>query len=375
MLNKFKYFFLFFCSAGLSIAWMGISHYPTLDVVHKITIHHPGMSEDKSCLLIEQKDKENNTLAFFMDVKSVICLDGKCKIVDVRLFWNRLGEYLKYTLDKGVELEKKDGAPFTDTDYIKLQLILKDKESPFSQFALGEVVDLKKNDAGIDGISGATVLTEEYATVKGATWTCYTLWHWANSDIQNIIKDITEKSASKEELFLFLKKENDVFKGFALDQFKDRKMYDQNTLDSVKNTLLTLNITPIKAAVDYFKAAPDDLFFTTLKEVFPIENNQKRLVYLKALFDEKQETTPDLVLSILQFIPRLKTYQEINLMIDFLEKTQLDDLKLNEKLISFLEHKDFIIARRIYWYLSEQNLKPLDQNKVKVFGKLHEDNL
>lgn len=341
------------------------------NVVHPVSVHHPGMKTDKDCKLIENRDSTGQTIDFYMDVQSVICLNGECKIVDVRLQWDRMGAYEKYSLAEGVELEKKDGLPFEEEDYVKLQEILSDKKSPLLGYELSEVVNTK-SDTNIDGISGATILTDPTVSVKGAAWTCYTLWHWANGDLQNIIKEITGNTASVAELNAFLRSNDERFRKLALQQFEQRKMYDAQTLDLVKTQSQNFSTSLTKQAVSYFKSTADKVFFSTISDLFASGTEAQRLLYLEALTDEKYGETEGYLPELSAYISRLKSFQEVNLFINYLEENQITIPQIQTALLTFLEGENFLIARRVYWFLSEQDLPPKQEKRVKAFAKKHE---
>lgn len=333
------------------------------------------MDEIKHCELIEFKNEIDETEEFYMDVQSVICLDGQCKIVDVRLFWDRLGEYIRYELADGVELEKKDGAPFSGEDYEKLQKILKDQNSVFEEVNLGEVVDINKSDAGIDGISGATILTDESASVKGAAWTCYTLWHWANGEVTKVISEITKNTVTSEELYSFYKDQEERYKVFAAELFRDRTMYDEVTLDIVKQSMLSLSINPSKAVTKYLSGAPFGTFGPILKEFFPKSRERQRRLLLKALLNYEEIDSEEFIVTLSEIIPQLGPYEEINLIADFIQEQRIDRPEINTELIPYLTKKNFISARRIYWLLKEQDLTNEEKIQVEAFEIKYKDSL
>lgn len=61
---------------------------PDNDVIHDLVVFHPGMKEAKECQLIERKDADGRTIDFYMEVGSVICLNGLCKEVTVGINWD-----------------------------------------------------------------------------------------------------------------------------------------------------------------------------------------------------------------------------------------------------------------------------------------------
>ena len=77
---------------------------------HLVTVHHPAFGKDdpNRFYLWELRSDSGDLVGYFLDVESVICVDHRCKIVPVGLFWDAIGNYLKFELSGGVILEKRD---------------------------------------------------------------------------------------------------------------------------------------------------------------------------------------------------------------------------------------------------------------------------
>lgn len=169
------------------------------EIEHEILVLHPGKNETEAVevVLVERQHENGETLAFFMDVESVICTNNKCKVVAVRIFWDIFGNYDRIALEKDIYLEKYNGEAFSDKDYVKLNEILKNRNADLADYSIEEILEVEQANEteddlqDIDAISGATIAAiAEDQTVKGATLTCYTLWHWANGGVTDIIQSI-----------------------------------------------------------------------------------------------------------------------------------------------------------------------------------------
>jgi len=132
----------------------------TEGIVHRVAIAHPGKSvamlSEKS--LVEIQDETGISMQFYMDVESVYCDENVCKVVPVRITWNEIGQYIKYELDSGIQLEKAEGIPFTEDDYRQLHDILLDKRSIFNIVSIEDIVK-KENIQGVVAVSGATLIS------------------------------------------------------------------------------------------------------------------------------------------------------------------------------------------------------------------------
>lgn len=194
-IKNIVYFLLLFFSFGFKPE--------TKEIKHKIQVIHPGkdLKEPVETILVERLNKNNKTLEFYVNVESVICSDNSCKIVPVNIFWNANGEYNRIELEEGGYLEKIKGVEFNEADYLKLDGILKNKNSALADYDINEIINKNNKskqqgfnfnfNADFDAVSGATIITiNESETIVGATLTSYTLWHWVNGPIPQIIKKI-----------------------------------------------------------------------------------------------------------------------------------------------------------------------------------------
>jgi hypothetical protein len=171
----------------------------TEEVKHKIQVIHPGKHMDQpiESILVEKLKKNGETLEFLINVESVICTNNTCKIVPVNIYWDKFGAYNRIELEKGDYLEKLDGEEFSKREYRKLDKILKNKKSVLANYNIDEILvadkatESEEKLKNIDAVSGATILSiPDMETIKGATLTCYTLWHWVNGDVSKRIKEI-----------------------------------------------------------------------------------------------------------------------------------------------------------------------------------------
>ena len=221
---------------------------------HNVLIKHPGEEKPIEVTLVEISNKEGLPVEYYMDVQSVICLQGVCKVILVRLYWDNIGNFKKYLLEEGKTLEKYKADLFDSSDYSKLHTILANPDSPFKDVRLNEVLTVvnELDTHEVDAISGATALElDEKDTVTGASLTCYTLWHWANGEIISIIKNITGNSASSDNLFNFLINENKTYFFVALEVLNKRKIYTNKFVETIiQQSFKDENL--LKTSIQYF---------------------------------------------------------------------------------------------------------------------------
>jgi len=77
-------------------------------VSHRIVLKHPGINENKprTYSLSQTLDERGHPVGYSMEVDSVICTVGLCKVVKVMMKWDAVGFYRGYSVADGSILEK-----------------------------------------------------------------------------------------------------------------------------------------------------------------------------------------------------------------------------------------------------------------------------
>ncbi len=303
-----------------------------------ITINHPGEKEPIQVILYQVVNDDDFPVQYYMDVPSVICLEQVCKIIPVRLFWNDLGEYQKYELEQGATLEKYKADLFEPEDYKKLQHILSDKNSPFKDVYYDEILTVPTVD-DTDAVSGATALQlNEEDTVPGAALGCYTLWHWANGEIVQKIKNLTGATLTKQQKLQLVNQNKAVYYNVIIQSFNKDKI-DAELID----------------------------------QVFKKGNTSHRLQVFN-LFHHSKNTSVKILESMSKTLVINKNYQEISSFLTLLEAKKIHSLSIIKDVFSLLK-SDFIIARRVYWFLQNQTISEEQKQTLKGFYQKNKNKL
>lgn len=288
-LNKYNYIFLCFIlvSCALSKSDKLSSERDKNTIEHTFQIKHPGKGENniETVYLVEVKDENQFPIEYYMEVESVICYENLCKIVPVRLFWNVIGEYQRYEMVDGAELEKYEGEPYAKTDYEKTDRILKDSNSPFKTTRIDEILTTVKSHDMVDAIAGETLLEmDEKHTVRGATLTCYTLWHWAHGGIVEEIRGLTGQSFEISIFITYLESKNTSEKIFAIEQMTKRGLYNADLLKIVLNQTISEKEILIYSMA-YIENTQGSDYFSSIKSLFAKEDKALKIVSLNSLLN------------------------------------------------------------------------------------------
>ncbi|MEP1893991.1 MAG: hypothetical protein ABJJ14_20070, partial [Cyclobacteriaceae bacterium] len=255
-------------------------------VMHEITIDHPGFlpADDRNFILYEKLDVDKHPIHYYMNVESTICLEGVCKIVPVRLYWNPLGQYIEYELDKGVTLEKTEGRPFLEEDYVILHDLLKDPQSAYRDIRYDQITKEKVvGENQIDAISGATsIILAKGQTVVGAAWTCFTLWHWAHGPVVQVIRGLTGTSLTSVQLKKLLKgSDDDII--FALEELMRRGGEPMEYIDQMTYLLNSYNSEVLRLIIQYLEQSSGSSYCEPMRLLLNAANGKQRISLLTSI--------------------------------------------------------------------------------------------
>lgn len=349
--------------------------------LHRIDIRHPSSPNGKPipCELVVTTDEQGFPHRYHMDVDSVVCGDGMCGVVTVRLFWNSVGAYERFTLPGGGTLTKKDHEIFTRKDYARLHEILADRDSIFGQISADQIISPSEAIEDVDAITGATPQTIRDAVVDGAVYTSYTLWHWANGDAVDEIRRLTGKLATDEHLLTALKQGEDAVAILAMKSLARRRRHDETTIQAIVERVANGRAVVARAAVDYLETVTIDgnpeIYYKGMERLFAKADTQKRTFYLSALSATSLTPPAGFFDRLSHWLPRLDTYYEIHLLLELMEARNPGSEIVTEQAMAVLTNDNFLIARRAFWYMEKQSLAPVQQRRVDAFKTRYRERL
>lgn len=152
-----------------------------------------------------------------------VCDDDVCRPVYINLYWDLLGNYLRYAVPTGHPLTKMDHEEFEKQEYGKLHEILADCNSLLKDYEMDELVESATNTVSgeVDAVTGATAKSLQAVMIPGALYTCYTLWHIVHGRVTDTIAKITDSIMSPQLLSHFLASRNHHYQYYALDRAVD----------------------------------------------------------------------------------------------------------------------------------------------------------
>ena len=349
------------------------------DAPFEVLAFHPGLNkaEPKELTLQLVSGSDGKLVEYYADVDSVICGDGQCEIITVRLVWDPLGRFLRYGFPNGGNLTKRGHAQFTKKDHAKLLGILKDPESLLRDVNAKDVVSPAEAQTGdeIDGQSGATLLSDKSAIVSGAVYTCYTLWHWANNDIQEEMRRITATEIGTKQLVEYLNSGDETEAVFAMVQLQERGVSDETIRAAVYRNIAEGGTELAGAGLAYFESVGAKAYYGALGKLFEAGSSKQQVLYLTSLLSTDLEAPDGFYDNLSGMLPNLGSYYEVHLMLNLMAERNPDSPVVVANIAALLDNKSFLIGRRAYHFLKERKLCEPQAAKVEVFRTKYADRL
>ncbi|WDE97288.1 hypothetical protein PQO03_04895 [Lentisphaera profundi] len=342
--------------------------------------------------LLAHYDDHGHPTGYSMDLINSVCLDNKCKLVEVTMYWDDAGNYSHLTYPEKKPLTKVEHEPFTEEDYLRLDTILKDKASILQKHSLAYLAkepDKPKGKKGtkkpssaqdssdddVDGESIATPASVKDAVVKDAAWTTWVLWTYANTEIVPILQAETELHCTPAYIQKTLDSGDWQKVEFILNYLLRKKIYTQAYVDATANALAGAGIDQIDLGLTYLKTATqnkNDYYQKTI-QTLPEMGNYNAAIIIDEISNE--DDLDDEILLLLSKKLSKCSYYTVHLTLQFIENKNLFSDKHELNLSALLDVKDFFIARRAYRFLQEQDLSPKTKHKLAEFAKKYEDRI
>ncbi len=197
--------------------------------------------------------------------------------VQLRIYWDIWGNYLKLGLKPNENLVKINNEIFTAKDYEKLHILLNDPKAGIKYYKFDQYSAEKSEQQyyNIDAISGATVVDASYDCVKGAVKNCYTIYKLVHGDVVAAIVQNTKASFKNNQTSGIL---NELISKVANNQKANASYFDIITGSQNNNSVTYVSSVIELARKSHFS---NKEFYTWLESCFNDTNNneQKTIIY------------------------------------------------------------------------------------------------
>jgi hypothetical protein len=287
-------------------------------------------------------------------VTTPVCKEGLCHILVADLYWDLLGNFLRYELPPDQPLTKFDHEEFTEEDYEKLDKILADEYSLLGEHAIEDLVDESTElvSEEVDAVTGATVKAVQNTVVSGAVYSTYALWHLANGEIARRIPSYTEKELREDLINQFLASDHYPYHYYALDQLKPEQFSEY--MPQVIRLIDESSIFVARYALNKIPESiyQDSVWQRQLVQQFPdADFNAQQLLLKKLQSVPVASSSLEVLASHLDQLSEQQLTQVLDLMTN--NPQQLNDASIG-KIIQLLDH-----ANPVYHQLAYPALKKL----------------
>ncbi|MRS64919.1 hypothetical protein [Larkinella terrae] len=307
--------------------------------------------------LFQIRSKEGYPISYFRKIKTSVCFDNKCRLLDIVLYWNVTGRYLGFELPEGEFLSKTEHEPFKPEEYTRLNDLLADPFSPLANFSYEELVP--KTDpaaAGLDAVSSATSKNVLDYVVVGAVYTTYKMWHFVYGSAQKEVISLTEKRLSPGFLLKILESPDSGDKIWALNHIRGQveltPVLRNTVLSFIDNNRFNLAERAINAL------SPSELKSDSLQQLlfqkFPQVNYT-----LKNLIVTKFKDAPQLTKTVKTALAiQLKSTngELLSNILDLFKQQKVADPETGRIIAGLLRSENNFLAQKAFSFLKSANI-------------------
>ncbi len=273
-------------------------------------------------LLLE--DEKALPVAYSSSFTTPVCDDSLCALLDIRLYWNLLGNYIGYDTIAGHPLTKNDHLKFREEDYIKLHRLLMDDNSIIKRKEKKELFDDEKKRVSsvVEAVTGATSREVKEAVVDGALYSSYTLYHIVYGSLSDSILSDMESRYSIPLQNKLLSSSHSDYQLYALKRLSEKDFFSyEDRIVELIHEAIPLNRLYImkKMPGEMWK---DENIHESISGFFEDLDGNTRTYFLRKMAS-MDRINPKVILDLVSGIGVLSQNQ-LKILIQILEKNTLN---------------------------------------------------
>lgn len=321
------------------------------DLSFKVTLSNPvdaDLLPDLPYPVVLQRNTRGFPLEYRMFLRTGVCLDGTCKLLEATLFWDALGRFVRFEYPQGTPFTKMEHDPFNAADYEQLHVFLADPRSILGTHPLHFFV-VERGEAGEDDWDAETSATPpdaKAAVVEGAAYTTWVLWRWVHGEVVEQLLAQTNENLSDDYLLECLRLDDRAFVQFALNTLQAQGLRDERLYQACLEVLDERGQRACILALDVLTTHSRDLprLHLDLVERIGVNHGSSRVIlnYFKGLDTAEPQVWQQLAAQIEQ----LNDFREIDLTLALLRKRAADDAIVREHIEELLQSENPFIVRR-----------------------------
>lgn len=341
--------------------------------VQKVTLHKIEFNDTiPGNTLLEYSDKMGVPLMYSREILTGVCIDGKCRLVKINLFWHVSGRYLGFELPQKEFLSKTEHEPFAPAEYDRLHALLDNSLSPLAQYSLDELVpekDSAKNE--VDAVSTATIAAVLDHIVEGAVYTTYTLWHIVYGETKREIENLTNKNLTPKLVLRLLESEVLEDNIWTLNHISEKTEITPGIRNKIFEFIGGEDVYLTERALNALKPATlsDKEIQEQLTEGFSEAGYLQKRLILKRL-EQAPVIHPETAEKLAGEMKNLRGAL-VKTAIGLFEKHDIENKKVINEIAGLLQNENRFIANQAAQYLEQLNTpdkktqRELDKYKKK----------
>lgn len=298
-------------------------------------------------------DQQGFPAEYQLSLQTEVCLDRVCKLLEVTLVWDALGNYSRLELPRGDSLTKKNHDSFDCIDYKRLDEILGDKQSILGKYPLDFFArpPAKLYTDEVDGVTAATLQTVRGTVVSGAAYTSWVLWHWVNGDVVDELRTRTLLYCNPKYLLHCLLSKDPRFEEFALQHILQHDFCGPQIREACFRILGNGTPGNCKLALQVLTQNIPDSDELHQRLIALIGVNEGSLQWILHYFEELPHAPRAVWEQMARQLEQLQTYSDVNAVLNLLEKRASRTETTRLQVEKLLDRDNCFIVRRAREFL------------------------
>lgn len=302
--------------------------------------------------LYQLTSTEGFPLAYYRKIRTGLCFDNKCRLLDIMLYWNVTGRYLGFEMPEEEFLSKTDHEPFVHEEYVRLNEILANEESPLGSFTYNQLVlkpDTEEED--VDGVSSATSPAILEHVVEGAVYTTYQLWQYTYGPAAREVQKLTINALSPELILKIMESPDQSDKMWALNHINGYVNLNEPLRNSLIQMISNDNYSMAERAINAIAA--DELKSEALQGSL-LEKFYDANYSLKKLVVQKLKAAPEVSATVKSGLAdnlSALNGEILTAVLDLYKVHGINEIETYRKIGELLEMDNYYISKKVYDFL------------------------
>lgn len=322
-------------------------------------------------LFIHLNSKEN-PVKYSRKLVTSVCIDGKCRMVNIEIFWNITGRYLGFKIPGGEFLSKTEHVAFNSQEYDRLHELLGDRNSALATYSLKELVPPADSTIEVDAVSSATIAAVLDYIVEGAVYTTYALWQITYGDTKKEIEKLTQNHLNAELVLKILNSNELKDQVWVLNHITNKTEISDDLLARLIELISGNDIYLAERSL--FALKPEMLRDETQNQLISIFSNsgflQKRLILQK--LKEAPKLNREAAEILASTLPKLNG-TSVKIMLELFNNQKIVHNEISIHVAELLKNDNRFIANQAYQFLKDVRVH--DKKTIRSIEKYERKNV